>query len=542
MIKHGVLRAYASSLQKVIAANTSNRIRAFFAGMAVTAILQSSTATAMICASFASKQMIGTASGIAVVIGADVGTTIVAQVLTFDLSWLTPLLLIGGLLMHQRYKHMGKLQHLARSFIGLGLVLLSLTLIKESASVLGQMEMLPVALSAMEGEPILALVITALMTWLLHSSLAAVLIIASFTSSGLITLKLGLLLVLGANLGAAIAPFIMTYNMSARTRHITTGNLIMRLSMVFILFPILGAFITFSEEFHLDAVASREIINFHMLFNVLLAVLFLPFVKTVALLCRKLIPKSKTDSTELITPLYLDENALSSPALALACAARETLRVAKIVENMFVDSMSALKKDDPDIVRSIEEEDDKVDILHTQTKFYLARITEEALDPEESDRFIQILNFSTNLEHIGDIIDNSLTNIIINKIEDQQYHFSEAGFQEIQDFHEKVLGNMKIAQAVFMSEDPKLARQLLDSKTEIREDAEQSLRAHFQRLRDGVPESQTTSTLHNDIIRDFKRINSYITTVAYNILEKADDKDSHPKPKVNGSEQTLFSN
>ncbi len=531
MIKHGFTRAFATSLQRVISENTNNRFKAFIAGIGVTAVLQSSTAAAMICASFASKKVIGTAAGIAVVIGADVGTTLVAQVLTFDLSWLMPMLLLGGVIMHRQFEHKGKLKHVAQAFIGLGLVLLALSLIKESAAPLGQSDILPMILKPLENEPILAVVVTALMTWMLHSSIASILIISSFTASGLITLQLGLILVLGVNLGAAIAPFVMTYSMDARTRRITTANLIMRTSMVIVCLPILSIAMVFFKNIDFNIPVEREIMHFHTLFNLTLALIFLPFVNYVASLCTKIIPSKPKEGDDETTPLYLDESALSTPGLALVCAARETLRTAKIVETMFVDCMCAFKNEDINLIKRINKCDDTIDALHTQTKFYLARITEEALDPTESSRFIQILGFSTNLEHVGDIIENSLTGIIKEKIENR-HKFSDDGFREIRDFHNDVLVNMKIAQAVFMSEDIKLATQLVKDKTRIREAANESQKRHFNRLRQGIPESQMTSTLHTDIIRDFKRINTYITTVAYKVLDNAKKEDVVAPPTL----------
>ena len=525
MIKHGFTRAFATSLQRVISENTSNRFKAFISGIGVTAVLQSSTAAAMICASFASKKVIGTAAGIAVVIGADVGTTLIAQVLTFDLSWLMPMLLLSGVIMHRQFEHKGMLKHVARAFIGLGLVLLALTLIKESAAPLGQSELLPTVLQTLESEPILAIVVTALMTWMLHSSIASVLIISSFTASSLISLQLGLILVLGVNLGAAIAPFVMTYSMDARTKRITTANLIMRTSMVLVTLPMLSVALIFIKDIDFGVSPERALMHFHTLFNLTLACVFLPFVNSVASLCKKIIPSKPIDKDDEAKPLYLDESALSTPSLALVCAARETLRTAKIVETMFVDCMCALKNEDANLIKHIQENDDTIDNLHIQTKFYLARIAEESLDPAESSRFLQILGFSTNLEHIGDVIENSLTEIINSKIEGKHL-FSKEGFTEIRDFHNDVLVNMKIAQAVFMSEDLKLAKQLVEDKTRIREAANESQKRHFNRLRQGIPESQMTSTLHTDIIRDFKRINTYITTVAYKVLDNAKEEET----------------
>lgn len=519
MIKNGFTRAYATSLQKVIAQNTNSKIKAFFAGLGVTTILQSSTATTMICASFASKQMIGTTAGLAVVIGADVGTTLVAQILTFDLSWLIPMFLLVGVIMHNRYEHKGRKKHIARALIGLGIVLLSLTIIKESAAPLGNSPTLPIILQPLEREPVLALLVAAGFAWILHSSLATVLIIASFTSSGLITLKLGLLLVLGANLGAAIIPFMMTYAMNARARWITIGNLLMRVTSILLVLPFLSFFMMIFND--LEVAAAREIIHFHTLFNVLLAIIFLPLVNKLSSICEKILPYSEEAEEKTTKPLYLDETALDSPTIALAGAARETLRVANLVETMFTDSMKALKTDEMEILKEIQKADDQVDTLHTSIKLYLTRVSEESLDPKESDRFVQILSFSTNLEHIGDIIDKSLTELVKAKVKERK-RFSDEGFDEIKGFHQTILNNMKIAQAIFMSEDPKLARQLVEGKASVRRAAKESTERHFQRLREGVPETRLTSSLHTDIIRDYKRINSYITSVAYSILENAE--------------------
>lgn len=528
MVRQGFTRAYATTLQETIAVNTSNRAKAFLAGLGVTAILQSSTATAMICSSFAAKQMIGTSAAIAVVIGADVSTTLVAQVLTFDLSWLMPILLISGVFLHHRYEYKGRKKHIARALIGLGLILLSLSIIKESAAPLSESETLPYILKPLEQEPLLALFVAAGITWLLHSSLAAVLIIASFTSSGLVSFNLGLLLVLGANLGGAIVPYIMTLKMDARARRITTGNIIMRVTCVLAILPFIGLITNWFNN--ISIAQSREIIHFHTLFNLFLAIAFLPFVTQLSKLCTILVPLDPVVEDEQNKPLYLDETALQSPTIALASAARETLRMAKIVEDMFTNAMVALKNEDIEIVKKIRRDDDIVDGLHHEIKLYLTRVSEETLDPKESDRFIQILSFSTNIEHIGDIIEGSLMEIITTKTNSKN-RFSDEGFQEIKEFHQTILKNMKIAQAIFMSEDPKLARQLVEGKKIIRKAAQDSADRHFKRLRERIPETISTSALHTDIIRDYRRINSYITTVAYSILDNAEKhKNSRKEP------------
>ncbi len=524
MVKLGFTRAYATSLQQLIAKNTNNRVKAFLAGLGVTTILQSSTATTLICASFAGKKMITPAAALAVVIGADVGTTIVAQILTFDLSWLMPVLLFAGVLMHRIYEYSGRKHHIARAIIGLGLILLALSIIKKSASPLADSNILPLILAPLEYEPLLALIVAALMTWLLHSSLAAVLIISSLAATGLIDTRLSLLLVLGANIGGAIVPYVMTFKMETHAKRITTGSLLMRASCVLLITP----FVPMIAEnlFTANVLETRDIINFHMGLNIVLAIIFLPLITPVTRLCEKLVPDIESDEEKENKPLYLDETILSSPTIALASAARETLRIAKIIEKMFEKSMIALKEEKPELLKKIKLYDEQVDALHNAVKLYLTRVNEEALDPKESDRFVQILSFSTNLEHAGDIIESSLIDIIDSKISDKK-RFSKEGFKEIRDFHQTILTNMKISQAIFMSEDPRLARQLVEGKAHVRAAAQASTERHFKRLRDGVQETKDTSSLHTDIIRDYKRINSYITSVAFTILANAERyKDS----------------
>ncbi len=529
MVKLGFTRAYATSLRRIIAKNTNNRFSAFLSGLGVTAVLQSSTATALVLASFASKGMIGTAAGLAVMIGADVSTTLVAQILTFDLSWLMPAFLIVGVTLHHFYEHGGRNKHLARAFIGLGLILLSLSTIKQTAMPLGESETLPVLLGPLEREPMLALAFAGIITWLLHSSLAAVLIISSFAGTGIISLHLGLLLVLGANLGGAVIPFAMTYKMGAAARRITSGNMIMRITTVLVMVPFISLIIDGMEE--LPTTTSREIVHFHTFFNLMLALLFMPFVGPLANFCEKINIEAEDDDEE-VKPQYLDDAALDSPTIALAAAARESLRMAEIVETMFTDSLEALRKDNTKLLDEIRAMDDDVDLLHNAIKMYLTRVNEESLDPKESDRLLQILSYSTNLEHIGDVIENSLLDIISSKV-NSQHRFSEEGFSEIIDFHKAILKNMKLSQTIFISEDPKLARQLVEGKKQVREAERKSTVKHIKRLRERDPETLSTSALHTDIMRDFRRINSHITTVAYSILNNAEqykDKRATEKP------------
>jgi phosphate:Na+ symporter len=515
------MRAYGTDLRRIIAAGTRNRLSSFASGAAVTALLQSSTATALLCVSFAKNGMITLVASLAVMIGADVSTTLVAQILSLDLSWLSPALIIIGVLTYLTNERKGFRRHIARIFIGLGLMLLSLSLIREAAMPLRESETLPLILQPLENDPVLAILVAALITWIIHSSLASVLLFASLATNGTIDIELGLLLVLGANLGGALVPFATTYKDGPAARQITGGNLFMRITVILIAIPLLPFVLELISGWSTGV--AQQIIHLHTAFNIALAIIFLPLIKPVSIVCKKIFPNEKM-SKDKNQPLYLDDKALETPAIALAGAARETLRIAELVEEMLEKTIIAFEENDSDVVEDIRNADHQVDNLYNAIKLYMTRLSEESMDTKEADRYVQILTFSTNLEHIGDIIDKSLMDLAEKKIESQE-SFSKDGFSEIKHFHDRVLENMRLAQAIFMSEDHELAAQLVEKKASVRIAANQTSLQHFRRLQERKSETLATSSLHLDIIRDYRRINSYATRVAFAILESRSPND-----------------
>lgn len=526
MVKLGFTRAYGTSLRRLINSGTQNRFTACASGIGVTALLQSSTATALLLITFVKQNKIPLTAALAVIIGSDIATTLVAQILTFDFSWLSPALLIIGIIGHMRYEHGGRRRHLCRVLIGVGLVLLSLAMIKQASAPLTHSETLPLILAPLKNDPITAIMVAALLTWLMHSSLAAVLLFATLATNQIINLELGALLVLGANLGGAFIAFVVTYKDGITARQITTGNIIMRCFTVALFILLLDPVLNILTQYEFSD--ARHMVNLHMVFNIILALIFLPSVQWVAILCKKLVPEEKNTAVAAHEPIYLDDKALNAPVVALAAAARETLRMAEMVEDMLEKTISSFKQNTYALSHSIIQKDNDVDKLYGSIKLYLTKLTQESLDPKEADRYLQIMTFATNLEHIGDIIDKSLMHIAQKKVKSQE-RFSDEGWKEIKDFHAQVVENMKLAQTIFLSEDPTLAQQLVDNKKTIRQAEQETSAQHFDRLREGLPETIATSALHLDIIRDYRRINSYITTVAYAILENARKHESTRK-------------
>jgi phosphate:Na+ symporter len=403
MVRTGVTRSFGAELRRLLALSAKSRFTAFLSGLAVTGALQSGTATTLIITSFAAQGLVTSAVALAIILGADVGTTIVVQLLSFGLTWLSPALVaigVFGFLAAKRSRH----KNLARITLGLGLMLLALHLIAEASAPLRDSQVFSVLLEPLAREPILAVLIGAAITWASHSSVAIVLLIMSLAASGVFAAPLALALVLGANLGAAITPVVITWGSPAAARRPPVGNLIIRTAGVLAVLPILHWLLPYLPL--LGEAPERMVANFHSLFNLAIAALFLPFVHQVTALVGRLLP-DVTVADDPGRPMYLDDGTLETPAVALTCATRETLRMGDEVKKMLQATGKVLRSDDETLKKETEAADDIVDRLHEAIKLYLTKLNNEELDAQESARCVEILNFTTNLEHIGDIIDKT---------------------------------------------------------------------------------------------------------------------------------------
>ena len=516
MVRTGLTRAFGATLRRAIGACSRNRFTAFTGGVVLTGVLQSSTATALLLASFAGRGLITLSIGLAVMLGANVGTTLTAQILSFPLGWVSPLMIAGGVIAFLSNSS-DRARHLGRVAIGLGLMLLSLHLLEAAALPLRSAPAFVAVLEGLQNEYVMGVLVAAAATWFIHSSLSTVLLVMSFASTGIIDPKLGMAMVIGANIGGAIAPYFDQAATDTEARRLPLGNLITRVAVGIALLPFLGQFHQWLMV--IDAAPGRLLVNFHTAFSVVAAIVFLPLIDPVAALCRRLVPdRPQTDDPG--KPRNLDPNVLDTPAEALGCALRETLNLGDRVADMLRQTMDVFEKNDARAVKAIESADDAVDSLYEAIKLYLIQTSRTELGEEDGRRYVEILTFVTNLEHAGDIIDKNLMELAAKKIKNR-YAFSAEGTAELRAFHARVLDNLRLALNVFTTRDITLARRLVAEKTAMREAEARAADSHYARLREGRPESIETSSIHMDVIRDLKRINGHLTTVAYPILEAA---------------------
>jgi phosphate:Na+ symporter len=394
MVLTGVLRAFGPDLRRFLSKALGNRFAAFGAGLVLTAILQSSTATGLMTASLAADGMVSLVPALAIMLGANVGTTLIVQVLSFNVAAAAPVLFVVGLITF-RVGGTNLTRALGRIAIGLGLTLLALHILVDTLAPAEQAPAARVVFAAVTNDPVLCIVIAAALTWAVHSSVAVVLLVMSLAYSHFVSSEAALALVLWANLGSAINPLIeggLSGNLASR--RLPLGNLLNRVVGILIALPILP--LLAREMSALQPDAAKMTAEFHMLFNVVLAAIFIGPLDAVAWLLTRILPEQKRPADPSV-PRYLDETALDTPPLALANAARETLRMGDVVESMLRDVMAAIMSNDRKLATEVARRDNIVDRLNEAIKLYLIKLTSGSLDEREGRRAMEIVSFTINL-------------------------------------------------------------------------------------------------------------------------------------------------
>jgi phosphate:Na+ symporter len=517
MVHSGVVRAFGADLRRLLGLALKGRFRAFLAGAFVTALLQSSTATGLMVASFVTSGTLDLAPALAVMLGANVGTTLVVQILSFNIAVVTPVLLLAGVIAFKRGART-RTRDLGRVVIGIGLMLLALHIFLGALVTTESAAVSRALLGAIAGQPLLCLLIAAAITWAAHSSVAVVLVVMSLGAAHLVPPTAVLAMVLGANLGSALNPLIETSQPgNLASRRLPIGNLLTRVVGCALVLPFLIPISELLQRYEPNP--ARLAADFHTAFNVLLALMFIGPLDFIATRLTRWLPE-QPKSADPGTPVYLDSSATGAPAVALVCAAREVLRMGDVVESMLRQAMTALLANDRKLVADISRMDDALDSLNEAVKLYVTRMTRDSLDDRDGYRAMEIISFSINLEHVGDIIDKNLMDLASKKIR-RGITFSKEGEADLVEFHQQVVDSLRLSVGIFMSGDIEVARQLIAAKAQLREREFALAERYLTRLREGTPDTIESYSLDLDILRDLKRVHSHLCSAAYPVLERA---------------------
>lgn len=518
MVRTGVERSQEPALKRLLRESRGGRLRAAAIGAGGAIVLQSATAVALLASGFAASGTISLATGLSMMLGADFGSAIVVRILSIEVHWLSPLLLVlGGVLFFRGPSRTWRQS--GRIVFGIALVLVSLQMIGEATEPLRHSPFLPGIVLYLQSDFLTAFLLGAAFTWLVHSSVASLLLVATFAGQGMVPEELAVSLVLGANLGGGLIALGLTRGGAVASRRIAIGNCLFRgTGAVLALLAV--------NVFHPPlAILARDpaqlVINAHLAFNFALLVLCLPMTGAVAAWLTAWVRASAVADPLATAPVScLDRSVVDRPTLALASAKRELLRMAEIVERMLTPLMDLYETGDPEMIRQIKMLERLVDKAQADIKFYLAQIRHSDMLDDERRRAQDLTGFAINLEYIGDTISKTLVKLAETR-RNERLAFSPAGWRELNDMHYRVLQNMQLALNVLTSEDRESARLLLAEKEEMRKAEGRSALEHLRRLQDGTRLSVDTSNIHLETLRSLRTINSLFASVAYPILDDA---------------------
>jgi phosphate:Na+ symporter len=514
----GLKTAAGAQIKNALSQTTRNRFLGLLVGIVVAFFLQSSSSTSVMLVSFVDSGLVLVSQTLAVLLGAGIGATLTVQLISFKLyDYAIGIAGLGLLLMFVSRSAARKA--LGESIFGFGLIFLSIKIISDTMAPLKENELFQQILLTIGREPVLMVLLSGALTGLMQSSAATMGLALSLALNHLIDLRTALPIMLGANLGTISTPFLASLRTRSEARQVSTAQVIFKVLGVLIFIPFLPWFQKLVEL--TSQSFPHQIANAHTIFNCIVALLFIPFTGPVYKLVLRLSPARKEVREERFGPKYLNPELLQTPSLALAAATREAMRLAEIVQDMLAICIRPFADPcpDPEMIEKIEQMDDKVDILDREIRFYLTHVSRNPLAEEDAKREMEILNLIYNLESLGDVIDKNLMELAKKKCR-KEASFSKEGKDELIAFHQKIYQNLVLGLSAFATRDETIAQQVLRNKSKIRDLEQEYYQNHLRRLEEGLAESFETSRIHLDVLSNLRRINSYITNIAYPIVTK----------------------
>ena len=518
LVRTGVERGFAAPLRIWLRHSAKNRLLAAATGMGAAVFLQSSTAVAVLVSNFVAKGGLAAGVGLAILLGADVGSALVTQLLMVRQAYLTPLLLLVGVAIFLRGE--GNARQVGRILIGLALIFVSLDMIRAATGPLVGNPSTQMVMAYLGRDLATAFVIGAAFAWVVHSSVAAVLLFVTLAAQAVLPTTAAAAMILGANLGGALIAFVLTLSAPIAARRMVIANLILRgggAIAITLLIAALPELLTY-----LGKSSARQAINLHLMFNLVLAVVALPFVGHIIRALNGLIPDRSADARAAESATALDPAALNRPQRGLDCAARELLGMGQKIEQMLIAVEPLYDTWNAADGKVIYEQDLAIKKMHLNVKLYLAKLGQNGLDEDLGRRSMELASISSSLDSASDAIARVMLDLA-KRLDSQDLKFSTQGREEIHDFSDRVQSNVQLALNVMMNQNPAEARELVAAKEKVRRVEQKLQRNHIGRLREGLAESIDTSNIHQETLRALKQINTAFSMVGYPILLKSGD-------------------
>lgn len=526
--RHGLQLLAGDRLRLIIAKMTHNRFTALGVGTLITIVLQSSTATLLMLVSLAGTGLLTLTQAFGVILGADIGTTFVVILLSIKkISDYALLFVIFGFLMEWVSKESKNIKYSGRLFFGFGMLFYGMKLMTETAAPLTSDPEIKIIFDLLADHSVALLIGATLLTVLIQTSAATIGMAIALALANIIQLPTAIPIVLGANVGTCFSVLLSSFGSDLNGKRVAVAHVFVKVAGALIAMPLLVPIAQIVERLSLQVTqwvpmiqpgVAGNIAIVHLLFNVALAVLFLPFLRGGVWVVSKIVSDKR--KKDVFGPKYLDKSALETPPLAFAQAKQEILRVANLAQALYQDCLKMFdnRLDAEVLVTEIETKDDKIDLLDKAIRFYLARISQEVLSETQSRQQMALLSITSDLEGIGDVISKEMVSLARKKMEKQAI-FSKQGWIDLKKLHQEGLSNFSLAITQLTSPAEELVQKIKRQWDQFC-DLEQKLRqAHFGRLHEGKPESFETSSIHLDVLSNLRRISGHMIHMAKESLQ-----------------------
>ena len=529
-LRKGLDRLFGERLGTWMNRLARNRRSAFATGLGVSILAPSSTTVSVLAVQTVQAGHLKPQQVLSVMLGANIGLTIMVQLLSLQVDQFAPILILFGVLLFQ-FTRSARSRGIGQVVLSLGFIFLAMNIIRESVATSGLADSddFNDLVNIASDYPFMLAGLATILAIVLQSSTATLGLLIGLAPSGAVSLPIIVPVVLGANVGLAVTALLIGWA-QADSRQLALGNLLLKLVLALGLLALLAPLHVQLPGVN-TAHVSYWIANLHTGYNVLLAIVGLPLVKPVSAVCKHLIPSALANNNRPFGPRFIKGGPFGGVSMALGQSLREIMRVGDIVKSMLQDAWSAMKTSDEALANEVSKRDDQVDQLDQAIKTFLTRVVSEESGTREANEPMRQLRYLAELETIGDIIDRNITELVIKKVR-LGAEFSSQGAEELDQFYRMVVENLDIAITAFATQDENLAHQLLRHKERLNGYERELRDRHFSRLNSGLMESHETSSIHLDLLTHLKRINSAVTHVAYAILQDpTTERFEAPAPK-----------
>lgn len=518
MVQKGIDRAIGPSMRRFVRDNSATGLHAALAGLLLAMALQSATAAGLLISGMAATGLVEFGIGLSAVLGADLGSALVILVLSFGLDWLVPVLLSVGGLMRLRAQRRTPRQ-IGRILIGIAFILLALRLIRQAVQPIADSAFLPAVAGYLDRDVITAFLTGTALAFIMHSSVAAILMVAALASAGALPVSAALAVVVGANFGAAVLLVWLSRGADPAARHLPLANMVLRGGLALAALAAL-AFLPV-RDLELELNPGREVVLWHLAFNATLVLFALPF--TAALQGPVTALLGLFGTTLRVVPFQpasaLDDSLRDQPALAIASVTREVQRMLQIVEQMIRPAMDSYQGEDRAAEQALRDQDREIDSALDRLRAYIAAIARADLTRPQARELRERVEYAIALETAAGLVAQTLLPLA-REMRKKSLRFSDAGWRELQAIHDRLVANVALASNTLVSGDVEIARMLIQEKTEMAVAERKSRKNHLKRLQTDPLQSLETSDIHLESLRALREINSFIAAVAYPVLDR----------------------